>query len=291
MLADRESDISNVIAGCSDQNEFDWIIRGGSERVVAKSTVDRTSGRVTDQLREQPALFQQDLSIRSRQQWGSNSLKQRPGKADRDRREVTVEARSGRVCLNDPRPGHRDGLPVNVVLVSEVNPPDDVQPIEWVLLTSLPVKTKRQVEHVITYYQQRWVIELYFKVLKSGCRIESRRFEHIDRFLPALALYMIIAWRSLYVCRVSRTHAEQSCELAYTKAEWQSVWAIMKHSHPPHRPPRLMDMTRLVAQLGGYIDRKNSGPPGPQSMWLALQRMHDIAHCWLSFGPGAQKDV
>ena len=135
------------------------------------------------------------------------------------------------------------------------------------------------------------MIELYFKVLKSGCKIESRRFEHMDRFLPALALYMIIAWRSLYICRVSRAHEEASCELVYTKEEWQSVWQIVKRKTPPKRPPRLMEMTKLVAQLGGYVNRKKTGPPGPQTMWLGLQTMHTIANCWLTFGPGAKTCV
>ena len=65
------------------------------------------------------------------------------------------------------------------------------------------------------------MIEVFFKVLKSGCKIESRRFEHLDRFLLALSLYFIVAWRSLYVRRVSRSHPEDSCEVLYTEAEWK----------------------------------------------------------------------
>ena len=113
----------------------------------------------------------------------------------------------------------------------------------------------------------------------------------MDRFLPALALYMIVAWRSLYVCRVSRTHEEASCELVYSKEEWQSVWRIVKRKPLPKKTPRLMEMTKIVAQLGGYVNRKNAAPPGPQSTWIGLQRMHDIATCWLEFGPGAKTCV
>ena len=106
------------------------------------------------------------------------------------------------ITLNDPRASHRGGVTVNALLVRENKPPKNVQPIEWVLLTSLPIGTQQQAEAIISYYLRRWMIELFFKVLKSGCKIESRRFEHIERFLPSLALYLIIAWRSLYVCRV-----------------------------------------------------------------------------------------
>lgn len=290
MIADRESDITDVIEYCNSQNGFEWVIRGGVDRIISRKTKGETSVRVRDQLRSGKVRFEKTMPIRARVSWGSPTLKQHPSQADRDAREITVTVHSGKVCLNDPRrTANRkaDGVAVNAVLVSEVNPPKGVQPVEWLLLTSLPIRGNKQLETIIDYYEKRWVIELYFKVLKSGCKIESRRFEHMDRFLPALALYMIIAWRSLYICRLSRTHEDASCEMVYSKAEWQSVWQIIQRSQPPGKPPRLMEMTKIVAQLGGYVNRKSAGPPGPQTMWLGLQRMHDIATCWLTFGPGA----
>ena len=294
MIADRESDITGVIEYCNSQDSFDWVIRGGVDRILCRKNKDDTSVRVRDHLRSGKVRFEKTMPIRARVAWGSGSLKQHPSQADRDAREVTVTVHSGKVSLNDPRrtPDRKpNGVTVNAVLVSEVDPPQGVQAVEWLLLTSLPIRGNKQLQTIIDYYEKRWVIELYFKVLKSGCKIESRRFEHIDRFLPALALYMIIAWRSLYICRVSRTHEEASCELIYHPAEWQSVWQIVKRSKPPRKPPRLMEMTKLVAELGGYVNRKSAGPPGPQSMWLGLQRMHDFATCWLTFGPGAKTCV
>ncbi len=289
MLADRESDITEVIAYCTTQDKFEWVIRSDGSRVLNKDCKADSSVAVREQLSQTEPLYQQQLSIRNRVQWGSTSLRQRPGKADRNAREVTVSVHAAKVTLNDPRVGKRNGVTMNAVLVRELTPTKNDQPIEWLLLTSLPIRTSKQVALVIDYYSMRWMIELYFKTLKSGCRIESRRFEHIDRFLPSLALYMIVAWRCLYVCRVSRSHSESSCEMLFSEAEWRSVWQIVKRSAPPRRPPRLMEMTRTVAELGGYINRKNSGPPGPQSTWIALQRMHDIVTCWLTFGPGAEK--
>ena len=288
MLADRESDITEVIDYCRGQSNFDWVIRSDVDRTLNKVSKKDTSVSVLDHLSASDPLCRQTLSIRSREQWGSRSIKQRPGKADRDAREVEVSVHAGTVTLNDPRVRHPDGVTVNAVLVREVAPPDGVVPIQWLLLTSLSIKNARQAELVIAYYLMRWMIELLFKVLKSGCKIESRRFEHIDCFLPSLALYLIIAWRSFYVCRLSRTHADVSCEEAYSESEWKSVWQMVKQSAPPRRAPSLMEMTKLVASLGGYVDRKNSGPPGPQSMWLGLQIMHIMANCWLAFGPGAE---
>ncbi len=197
MLADRESDITEVIDYCTSQHQFDWDIRADGDGVLNKQNKAETSSRVHDYLSHTKPLYRDSLSIRARLSWGSESVKHRPGKADREARNVKVTVHSGEITLNDPRVGKREGVTVNAVLVREAKPTPEADPIEWVVLTSLPVATREKVELIIRYYLTRWMIELFFKTLKSGCRIESRRFEHIDRFLPSLGLYMIIACRSL----------------------------------------------------------------------------------------------
>jgi len=155
-------------------------------------------------------------------------------------------------------------------------------------VTSLPVDEIEHVRQVIQYYCVRWMIEVFFRVLKSGCRVEERRFEHIDRLLSCLAVYLIVAWRTLYVCRVGRGCPDISCEAVFEPAEWKSVWNVIHRTTPPSVPPRLGEMVRLVAQLGGYVNRKHCDPPGPQTIWLGLQRMHDFALSWQLFGPDAR---
>ncbi len=193
MLADRESDITQVIDLCSQQTGFDRIIRNDGDRVLNRENKAESSISLHESLRQTKPLFSRKLTIRERHSWGSATIKHRPGKADREARTVSVSVHSGVVTLNDPRVGKRDGVTVNAVLVRETKPTGSAEPVEWLLLTSLPVSSRAEVELVIEYYLQRWQIELFFKVLKSGCQIESRRFEHLDRFLPALALYLIVA--------------------------------------------------------------------------------------------------
>ena len=172
-------------------------------------------------------------------------------------------------------------------MVSEPNPPEGEPAVEWILLTSLPIETLDQVRQVIQNYCVRWLIEVFFRTLKSGCRVEDRRFEGIDRFLPCLAIYLIVTWRTLYVCRLGREFPDISCEAVFEPAEWQSVYQVVHRKAPPATPPSLGEMVRLAAQLGGYVNRKRDDPPGPQTIWLGLQRVHDIALCWMRFGPGA----
>jgi hypothetical protein len=135
------------------------------------------------------------------------------------------------------------------------------------------------------------LIEVLFHVLKSGCRVEERRFQHIDRMLPCVAVYLIVAWRTLMLCRMGRSCPDLDCEAVFDPAEWKSVWLTVKRQRVPRRPPRLGEMISLIAQLGGYVNYPNrKDPPGPQTVWLGLQRMHDLALAWNTFGPGARNN-
>lgn len=199
---------------------------------------------------------------------------------------------AARVTLRPPwRPDRK--LPevcVNVVLVREIDPPVDDVPVEWVLLTSLPIDDAEQVRQVIQGYGSRWMIEILFRTLKSGCAIEDRRFEHVDRFLPCLAVYLIVTWRTLYVCRLGRAFPDISCEAIFEPAEWKAVCQVVRRQPPPPKPPRLSEMVAMVAQLGGDVNRKRPDPPGPQTVWLGLQRVHDMALCRQLFGPEANTE-
>ncbi len=196
-----------------------------------------------------------------------------------------------RVTLRAPeRPaGQLADATVNAVLITEVDPPEGDVAVEWLLLTSLPIDTVEQVRLVIEYYTVRWMVEVFFRVLKSGCRVEDRRFEALDRLLPCLAVYLIVAWRVLYLCRLGRSCPEMSCEAVFEPSEWKSVYVVVRREPPPKVAPKLQEMIRLVAQLGGYVNRKRDDEPGPQTLWLGLQRMHDITVCWEVFGPGARE--
>lgn len=135
---------------------------------------------------------------------------------------------AAQVLLLPPhRPDHKlPAISVNVVLVREINPPPRTELVEWMLLTSLPVDTTEQVAKAVQYYCVRWMIEVIFQVLKSNCRIESRRFENIDRLLACLAVYLIVAWRTLDVFRSGRSGPDINCEAVFEPTEWKSDWKV-----------------------------------------------------------------
>lgn len=288
-VADSESDIYDVIAeGMEGPRTADWIIRSCQDRALVDDLEDRD---VRDSLREEllaaPELERRTITVRGRT--AKVACEDRGRRQPRASREATVAVRAVAVTLRAPErsAGQLAEVTVNAVLVTEVDPPADDVPVEWLLLTSLPIDTVDQVRLVIQYYSTRWMVELFFRVLKSGCRVEDRRFEDLERLLPCLAVYLIVAWRVLFLCRLGRSCPEMSCEAVFEPAEWKSVYVVVRREPPPKRAPRLQEMIRLVAQLGGYVNRKRDDEPGPQTVWLGLQRLHDIATCWKVFGPGA----
>jgi hypothetical protein len=288
-VADSEADIYEVLTeGMHEPRSAEWIVRACQNRALQAEKSGEKAPYLREQLLVQPVLFTKTLHIRGRKRKVSCSTRGR--EQPRASRQAEVEVRAVRVTLRPPRrPGQQlPAVSVNVVLVRESNPPEGDVPVEWVLLTSLPIDTVEQVRQVIAYYCVRWMVEVFFRTLKSGCRAEQRRFEHIDRQLRCLAVYLIVAWRTLYICRLGRACPEMSCEAIFEPGEWKSVYRVVQNESPPRRPPPLGDLVRMIAQLGGYVDRPRRDPPGPQTVWQGLQRMHDFALCWELFGPEAR---
>ena len=106
--------------------------------------------------------------------------------------------------------------------------------------------------------------------------MEKLQLEHIDRLEPALAFYMIIAWRVLFLTMLGRKCPDLPCDVVFETEEWQAVYLVTYKTKPPEQPPSLDDMVRHVAMLGGFLNRKNDGPPGPKTLWIGLQRTRDF---------------
>ena len=206
--------------------------------------------------------------------------------ASRDARVAETEVRSRTVTIVPPKRLRSDysSITVNLVLVKEAAPPSGEIPIQWLLITTLPIETNEQVQAVITAYALRWQIEVYFKTLKSGCRIESRYFERLPRLLNCLAIYSIVAWKIMQLCRLSRECPDLSCEVIFEPCEWKSVYMAVRRQPPPKTPPTLNEMVKMIASLGGYVIRKSTNP-GTQTLWFGMQRLHDLSMGWTTFGP------
>lgn len=291
-VADSEADIYELLVeAVAEPSRVDWIVRACQDRALRPENPGETSAsHLTAQLLTRPVLFTHAIHVRGRQ--AKVACEQRGRRQSRESRETELSVRAGRVTLRAPyRPGTKlADVTVNVVMVREEHPPAPEEPVEWILLTSLPIDDVEHVRQVIQYYCVRWMIEIFFRVLKSGCGVEERRLETLDRQLTCLAVFMIVAWRTLFVVRMGRSCPQISCEAIFEPAEWKSTWKMVRNEDPPPEPPTLGQMVRMVAQLGGYVYRAHS-EPGPQTIWIGLQRVHDFAFCWEKFGPETRNPV
>lgn len=170
---------------------------------------------------------------------------------------------------------------LQVIWAIEEHQPQGVKPIDWLLLTTLPVNNLDDVARCIRWYTYRWLIERYHYTLKSGCGIEKLQLENARRIKMALATYSIVAWRLLWLTYESRVNPDQPCDTVLELHEWQSLCAtISGNASPPLEPPSLHDAVRMIAKLGGFLGRKTDGQPGVKTIWRGLTRLHDIAATW-----------
>lgn len=274
-ISDREGDIYECFAESlpeEGRRKAAWIIRARHNRSV---TVDNTKGPLWDQVAHSPVLGHITVEVKAA--------------PERKARSAQLTVQSVAIKPRIPyRPNGRKLPPVTfyAVLVREVQPPPGEDPIEWLLLTNLSASTFAGACSVVEYYVCRWQIEVLFRVLKTACKVEERQLETTERLKPCVTLYLIVAWRVLFMTWLGRTYPTLSCEAVFAPEEWKSVWTIVTKKPLPTSPPSLSAFIAMVASLGGHLGRKHDGDPGPQTIWIGMQRMHDFALAWLKFGPG-----
>jgi Domain of unknown function (DUF4338)/Transposase DNA-binding/Transposase Tn5 dimerisation domain len=201
-----------------------------------------------------------------------------PRTKGRAARDCVLAVRFARVELQAPKRNPSLGaLSLWAVYVTEVNPPSPKEAIEWMLLTTLEVYNYEQALEKIDWYNKRWGIEEYHKTLKSVCRIEDRQLGDRTVWQNCLAIDLVVAWRIEHVKKLARTRPQAPCTIAFDEHEWQAVFALQRPKQPlPSTPPSLREITRLTAELGGFLGRKSDGEPGSITLARGLQRLHDI---------------
>jgi len=270
-VSDQESDIYEYLVAPRADN-VQLLIRSYQTR----QTVDEQK-EVRSKLRTSRVRGKVEVEVRK--------TPQRPG------RIATCQVYYERVKIRPPRP--RPGLPPDLkpvtlyaVLIREMRPPDGVEGLEWLLLTTLEVLDFDQACQIIRYYTLRWLVERFHFVLKSGCALEDRQFRRADRLQRFLALANVVAWRLLWLTYLGRGRPDLPCTVAFEDYEWQALYCyIHKTALLPPEPPTLQQATLWLARLGGFLGRKSDGYPGVKVLWRAWQRLFDIAQTWLIFNP------
>ena len=301
-VSDSEADIFELFLETRDMApNHHFIVRGCQDRALAASTDEddedddesgersTTTRHIDDALAAAEIRYEATIKVSGRESLIAGET--RPRRKSRAARTAKIEIRAATVTLRGPqRPGGKlDDVTINVVEVREVNPPAGEDPIRWTLLTSLPIETVEQIKRVVKIYCLRWMVELFFKTLKSGCRVEKLKYEHVDSYLTAVSMLIVVAWRIEYLKSAAREDPDASCEKYFSMSEWVPVYLVQQKAKKiPSTPPTISEFMLIVAKLGGYINRKGQGPPGSMTMWRGMRRMDTLVEAYSVFG-GAEK--
>jgi len=264
-VCDREADIYEMFV-MAQEKRADLLVRANADR-----RLDEEAKNLWAKVESQKQAGELTVDI--------------VGNDKRAARQATVSVRFCTVTLRPPWRPQQKKLPIvtlTTILVREDNPPADVkEPIEWLLLTNTSVKYFRQAEQVIGWYCCRWQIEVFHKIIKSGCRVEDCLLQTATRLQNYIALMSVVAWRLQWLTYINRTNPTEPCTTVLTTIEWQALYMrIHKTSTLPKALPSTHQAIRWIAQLGGFLGRKSDGEPGIVVIWRGWQRLQDLATTW-----------
>ncbi len=274
-VGDREADFYDLFVAPRPAG-VDLLIRARFDRWVRVATDEHAYLHgLRDTLATAPVAGTREITV-SRQ-------------AGQPARAACVTVRSLPVTLTPPRARLQElpSVPLWAVAVREEHPPaQGGDPLNWLLLTTMPVTTPEDALERVAWYVCRWVIEVWHKVLKSGCAIEQRQFASAATVQRGLALFSVIAWRVLYATLLARAAPDLPCTVLLETTEWQALYcAIHKTPQPPSTRPTLGHAVLWLARLGGYMARTSDGPPGPEVLWRGLHRLVDLTLMFEVFTP------
>ena len=288
-LADSEADISELFCEELPAN-FQTVIRGCKQHNVVSAfdvqtaqSLDATN--VSDAFEKAAVRHHRRVTVSNRDAPVLPDDQQRRRKQSRTAREATLCVKSIKVVLNGPRRSGGGSLPnvaLNVIELLEEKPPEGETPIHWLLYTTLAIESIEDIDEVIDAYTQRWAVELYFKTLKSGMKIEQMKYETLARYQVAFAMLSVVAWRIEYLKSASRHDEASSCEKYFQPHEWKSV-VIFATQTLPAQPPTVGEFLRIIAQLGGFINKRAQGPPGSQTIWRGMREFDTIVRAYKAF--------
>lgn len=257
-VTDREADIYDVLALLVEKDAR-FVIRAHHDRAVADE--DTTVLRFVQRL---VPIGTKQIEIGSRHDNG-RPLAQRRKHPARAGRVAHIAVASIPLTLKRPLKAHaaQAEIPVNLVRVWEPTPKAGEPPIEWILYTTERVDTAEQIFRVVDIYRARWVVEEFFKALKTGCSFEKRQLESFHALANALALFVPIAWKLLLARSFCRDHPTAPATSLLTDVQMQ----ILEYELALKTPIATAEQaTYAVARFGGHL--KRNGLPG----WLTLGR-------------------
>jgi Transposase DNA-binding len=260
-VADRGADITEFL-DYEEQAGKKYLVRSQHNRHIELENPEKPGEtlrvKLHDWARSLPTTDERTLEVQTK-----------PGQPARTARLAIAWTKVTLLPPRQPR-GEERGVPLQVwvVRVAEIDPPAGVEPLEWILLTNVPVLCAADAWERVNWYRVRWVVEEYHKGQKTGCGIEALQFRHRDRLEPVIALLSVVALTLLELRDLSR-RPEAQHQRAAEVLPWVWVRLLSLWRHQEERPDwTVHDFYFALARLGGHQNRRHDHPPG----WLVLWR-------------------
>ena len=285
-VVDREADFFALFAEQRASPEVELLVRAKQDRVLKRKTRAKAAGKSADpdpeqkrklfgRLRSAPVRARMLLEVK-RQSARIKASKQ-AARPRRLARVARMELRYETLTIPAPR-GNPTGIPslrLSVVHAREVAPPADGKRLEWFLLTTLPVTDVETAQQLLRWYALRWRVEDYFRVLKTGCRVQQLQHQTAERLKRAIAMHAVIAWRIMLMTLLGREDPDLPAQLLFSDLEIRVLGAFAaSRRYPP--PEDLGAAVLVLARLGGYLARKHDPPPGHQLLWQGYVTLYGM---------------
>ena len=272
-VADREADIYSLFdeLECLDEK---FIIRARCNRRINKSSRGSFDGeKLFDRLEQEKSLGTIEVEVNEK---SSPSRK----------RTACLELKALSFSLTAPRAksmkSHRfksERLPLTVVSAVEVKSDGELAGINWILLTNTDIQTKEQVHYCVECYSKRWTIEVFHRILKTGCRVESVRFNCARKIKAYAAFLAVVAWHLHWLTLHTRETPKEKADKIFSKEDQEILRKILlKKTRGKKKQFTIKDCVILLARLGGFLARKSDGLPGAEVLWRGLTKLHYIKH-------------
>jgi hypothetical protein len=279
-VTDREGDSYELLAKLTTGNQY--VVRWCKDRCAKFSDEAEAAWEHVSELlaRAKSTKLVREVHV------GARRAKRAPSAArarpERDSRNARVRFSCCKLDFKRPaylsKATYPAAISVNAVHVYEPSPPEGEEPIEWVLLTNLPIRNISEVERVIDIYRQRWLIEEYFKAIKSGCAYRQRNLTNTHSILNTLAMFLPIAYKVLLLRQTVHV-AYFPAHRALTPVELDVLKAKAKRvGRPLGRDPTAQEALLIIARLGGH--RKSSGPPGWITLMKGMEKFLNLVDGW-----------
>jgi len=264
-IADMEGDIYEVFAAALAQP-------APRAELLIRSRHDR-------KLQDQPQRFWDSLA--GQPLAGSHEVRV-PRHDPEPARNATLQIRFQALRLEAPsRKANEPALQLWAVEAREEAPPEGAEPILWRLLSTLPVTNLQEAIQRVSWYAQRWSIEVFHKIVKSVCRAEAHQNETTPRLLRRLMLDLLVAWRIQVLTQVGRQYPNLPASDYFTDSEWKALSSYMNPGSPPAtQAPSLGQMTHWIGRMGGFVKCKSNPQPGIITLGRGLARLNDLAAMW-----------